>query len=105
MARRVKFMPYPQFDRRQLEIKPLSERVHDMTLDHLLKLDDPIPPVDDPALPRIAERIVHARQAGRPVILAHGRARYQARPVAPGDRFDGARFAHTHCHEWLGSDS
>src|SRR5919108_2646409 len=69
MARRVKFMPYPQFDRRQLEIKPLSERVHDMTLDHLLKLDDPISPLDEPALPKIAERIVHARQAGRPVIL------------------------------------
>jgi len=72
MARRVKIMPYPQFDRRQLEIKPLSERVHDMTLDHLLKLGDPVPPVDDPALPKIAERIVHARQAGRPVILLMG---------------------------------
>src|SRR5215212_1338797 len=65
-------MPYPQFDRRQLEIKPLSERVHDMTLDHLLKLGDPVPPVDDPALPKLAERIVHARQAGRPVILLMG---------------------------------
>ena len=65
-------MPYPQFDRRQLEIKPLGERVHDMTLDHLLKLDDPVPPVDDPALPEIAERIVHARRAGRPVILLMG---------------------------------
>ena len=68
----MKPMPYPQFDRRQLEIKPLSERVHDMTLDHLLKLDDPVPPVDDPALPRIAECIVQARQAGRPVILLMG---------------------------------
>jgi hypothetical protein len=72
MARRVKFMPYPQFDRRQLEIKPLSERVHDMTLDHVLKPGDPVPPVDDPALPEIAERIVQARQAGRPVILLMG---------------------------------
>ena len=43
MAYRVKFMPYPQFDRRQLKIKPLSERVHDMTHNHLLKLGDPIP--------------------------------------------------------------
>jgi hypothetical protein len=65
-------MPYPQFDRRQLEIKPLRERVHDMTLDHLLKPGDPVPPVGDPALPEIAERIVHARQAGRPVILLMG---------------------------------
>jgi hypothetical protein len=65
-------MPYPQFDRSQLEIKPLSERAHDMTLDYLLKLSDPVPPVDDPALPKIAERIVHARKAGRPVILLMG---------------------------------
>jgi hypothetical protein len=65
-------MPYPQFDRRQLEIKPLGERVHDMTLDHLLKLGEPIPLVDDPALPKVAERIVRARQAGRPVILLMG---------------------------------
>lgn len=70
----MKLMPYPQFDRRWLEIKPLGERVHDMTLDHLLKLGDPVPggTVDDPALPEIAERIVHARQAGRPVILLMG---------------------------------
>ena len=72
MARGVKFMPYPQFDRRQLDIQPLGERVHDMTLDHLLQLGDPVPPVDDPALPSIADRIVHARQAGRPVILLMG---------------------------------
>jgi hypothetical protein len=72
MARRVRSMPYPQFDRSQLEIKSLGERVHDMTLDHLLKLGDPVPFVDDPALPRIAERIVRARQAGRPVILLMG---------------------------------
>ena len=72
MDRRVNIMPYPQFDRRQLEIKPLSDRVHDMTLDHLLQLEDPVPPVDDPALPKIAERIVRARKAGRPVILLMG---------------------------------
>jgi hypothetical protein len=65
-------MPYPQFDRSQLEIKPLNERVHDMTLDYLLKLSDPVPTVDDPALPEIAERIVRARQSGRPVILLMG---------------------------------
>ncbi len=65
-------MPYPQFDRSQLKLKPLGERVHDMTIDSLLKLDDPMPPVDDPALPQIAERITRARAAGRPVILFMG---------------------------------
>ena len=65
-------MSYPQFDRTQLTIKPLAERAHDMTLDYLLKLDDPVPPVADPALPVVAERIVRARRAGRPVMLLMG---------------------------------
>ena len=65
-------MPYPQFDRSQLILKPLSERVHDMTLASLLKLDDNFPPVADPALPEIAARIVRARAAGRPVMLLMG---------------------------------
>ncbi len=65
-------MPYPQFDRAQLKIKPLGERVHDMTLDYLLKLDDPVPPLDDPALPEIADRIARAHRSERPVILLMG---------------------------------
>ena len=65
-------MPYPQFDRSQIKLRPLAERVHDMTLDHLLRLDDAFPTVDDPALPALAERITNARRAGRPVILFMG---------------------------------
>jgi hypothetical protein len=65
-------MPYPQFDRAQLKLKPLAERVHDMTLDDLLRLDEPMPAVDDPALTEIAERITRARSTGRPVILLMG---------------------------------
>ena len=65
-------MAYPQFDRSQLMLKPLAERVHDMTLDDVLRLDDPIPPMDDPALPEIAARIARARRGGRPVMLLMG---------------------------------
>jgi hypothetical protein len=65
-------MPYPQFDRSQLKLRPLAERVHDMSLDHILNPDDPPPAVAEPALPEIAERIVRARRAGRPVILFMG---------------------------------
>ena len=65
-------MPYPQFDRTQLKLKPLGERIHDMTLDYILSPDDPINPVADPSLPEIAARMVDARQAGRPVILLMG---------------------------------
>ncbi len=65
-------MPYPQFDRTRLHVKPLAERIHDMTLADLLPLDAPGEPCADPALPIIAERIVHARAAGAPVILLMG---------------------------------
>jgi hypothetical protein len=65
-------MPYPQFDRSRLQLKPLAERVHDMTLDDLLKPDEAAPPVAEPALPEIADRMVRARRAGRPVILLMG---------------------------------
>ena len=65
-------MPYPTFDRNRLQIKPLAERVHDMTLADVLPLDVAIPPFDDPQLPQIAERIARARRQQRPVILMMG---------------------------------
>src|SRR5713226_2077465 len=65
-------MPYPQFDRSQIRLKPLSERVNDMTLDYLLGPDDPVPPLAEPALPEIADRIARAHRSGRPVILLMG---------------------------------
>ena len=65
-------MPYPIFNRSRLRLKPLSERVHDMTLDDVLRLDDPIPPFDDPALAQVAERVAGAHQAGGQVILMMG---------------------------------
>ena len=65
-------MPYPIFDRRRLRLKPLAERVHDMTLDDVLRLDDPIPPFDDPALAQVAERVTRANRAAAQVILMMG---------------------------------
>ncbi|GAB4453716.1 MAG: hypothetical protein Kow00120_23620 [Anaerolineae bacterium] len=65
-------MPYPTFDRSKLHIKPLSARVHDLTLDHLLALDDPAPPFAHPALPVLGARIAAARQQGAAVILLMG---------------------------------
>src|SRR5437764_6997587 len=65
-------MPYPQFDRSQLKLKPLAERVHDMKLDYILDPNAPVPPVADPALPELAERIAAAHRNGRPVILLMG---------------------------------
>ncbi|HEY3228894.1 MAG TPA: hypothetical protein VGJ87_06710, partial [Roseiflexaceae bacterium] len=64
-------MPYPTFDRARLKLRPLAERRHDITLDHLLPLGA-TPPRDDPRLDVIAGRIAVARQSGRPVILMMG---------------------------------
>src|SRR5262252_4532490 len=65
-------MPYPQFDRGQLKLRPLAERVHDMSLSNLLTLDALGEPSADSALPQLAERIRRARAAGAPVILLMG---------------------------------
>jgi hypothetical protein len=65
-------MPYPTFDRSRLQLRPLAERHHDMTLDHVLSLDAPLAQHGDPQLDAISRRIDAARQAGRPVILMMG---------------------------------
>jgi len=65
-------MPYPTFDRSRLELKPLSERQHDMTLADVLALDAEVPAFDDPNLGVIARRVIRAHRAGRPVILMMG---------------------------------
>lgn len=65
-------MPYPTFDRSRLKLKPLAERVHDMTLADVLPLDAPGEPFEHPALPIIAQRMRAARQAGAPVIVLMG---------------------------------
>lgn len=64
-------MPYPRFDRSRLALRPLDERVHDFHLDELLPLDGPAD-FAHPALPAVAEAVLAARAAGRPVILMMG---------------------------------
>jgi hypothetical protein len=65
-------MPYPVFDRSRLKLKPLAERVHDMSLADVLPLDAEVPPFDHPDLATVARRAAQARQNGRPVILMMG---------------------------------
>ena len=64
-------MPYPLFDRSRLRIKPLAERVHDLTLDAILPLDDAAP-FEHPALPVLGERLVAARRSGAARMLVMG---------------------------------
>ena len=62
----------PQFDRSRLKLKPLAERVHDMTLAEMLPLDAAGEPFEHPSLPIIAQRILQARRNGAPVIVLMG---------------------------------
>lgn len=65
-------MSYPIFDRSQLHLRPLDERVHDMTLDDVLALDATLEHSDQPGLPVLADRIRTARANGKPVIILMG---------------------------------
>ncbi len=65
-------MPYPTFDRSRLKLKPLAERVHDLTRDVILDLDGPIPDFDHPHLDFLAEKIIAARENGATVMLMIG---------------------------------
>jgi hypothetical protein len=60
------------FDRSRLTLKPLAERLHDMTLADVLPLDAAGEPFEHFALPIIAERMIRARQQGAPVIVLMG---------------------------------
>lgn len=64
-------MPFPQFDRTKLIVKPLAERAHDLTLDVLLPLDAPVT-FTHPSIPLIAQRLVAAKAAGAARILMMG---------------------------------
>jgi len=65
-------MPFPIFDRTQLKLKPLTERVHDMGLPQLMNLADPTPPFDHPDLDTLAQHIVSAHRRDGQVILMMG---------------------------------
>src|SRR6516165_6040507 len=65
-------MPFPQFDRSRLRVRPLAERQHDLDLSSLLPLDAPPPALDHPALPALGRRLVAARRAGAARVLVMG---------------------------------
>ncbi len=65
-------MPFEQFDRRQLRLRPLAERAHDVDRSVLVYADSPHEPFEHPALPVLAERIVAAAGASRAVVFCCG---------------------------------
>jgi hypothetical protein len=67
------FMPFPQFDRSQLKILPLGERVHDLRREVIFNQSTGSSlPFEHPAIPVLAERIAAANRNGRAVIWLCG---------------------------------
>ena len=75
-------MPYRTIDLTRVRTYPLPRRHNLVALDNLVTPDRPAPPISDPDLIEVAQRIVAARQAGRPVIWMIG-AHVVKRGLAP----------------------
>jgi|UniRef100_A0A7C4LLU1 hypothetical protein len=66
-------MPFPQFDRSQLRILPLMQRVHDLHRDSIrIDPQGPRVPFEHPALPILADDIVRAMRNDRTVLFICG---------------------------------
>jgi hypothetical protein len=60
------------FDRKKLILKPLSERVSDLDISHMLEIDGRIPEFKHRALPLLADRISGALKSGASIIMFMG---------------------------------
>lgn len=65
-------MPYPQFDRLKLDIKALDERIHDVSIDTFIGLNDGLEPFSDPALRPLAKAVLAAQKRQAAVMLMYG---------------------------------
>lgn len=65
-------MPFEQFDRNRLAIRPLAERASDLQIGNWMSLEDDAPPFENPDLPILAQRIVEAKERGSSVLMLMG---------------------------------
>jgi len=65
-------MPFPQFDPRNLRMRPLAERTHDMERSSFVYPGSPREPFAHPSLAPIAERIIKAKELGSAIVIACG---------------------------------
>lgn len=65
-------MAFPRFDRRRLQLRPLSEREHDLDLTCLLRPEERPRDFAHPSIPVLARRIVAARRRNAAVIFFCG---------------------------------
>lgn len=69
---------YEAFDRSRLRVLPLNERIHDLSLNRWMALDDPAPAFDHSDLATVANRLQAARQRGSARILMMGAHLFRA---------------------------
>jgi hypothetical protein len=65
-------MPFEKFDRSKLNIKPLSSRVSDLSIECLIAVDEAPMEYANPKIDVIADRILKARGHGAAVIMMYG---------------------------------
>jgi len=65
-------MPFPAFDRSRLRLQPLNQRKHDLDLSVILSLNAPLTKFTHPALPKLGQCLVEARQRGAARIMLMG---------------------------------
>ncbi len=65
-------MPFKQFDRSRLKLKPLAQREHDLDLGVMMQPGGSLPEFRHPTIGILAERIITARRKGASVILMMG---------------------------------
>lgn len=65
-------MPFELFDRTKLNLKPLSERIHDMHREEMLDPHGELPAFEHPTINLLADKIASSRERGATVLLMMG---------------------------------
>ena len=65
-------MPFEKFDRSLLSIKPLQERIHDIHIDSIKNIDEPVPHLDHPHLDAVAQAIINAKKKKATILMMYG---------------------------------
>ena len=65
-------MPFEQFDRSQLRLKPLAQRNHDLDLSVMKNPETVQDTLNHPTIDLLADRIIAAREKGATVLMAMG---------------------------------
>ena len=65
-------MPFEQFDRSKLDLKPLCDREHDLNISVMVNPDEVGKTIEHPTINLLSERIIAARENGATVLMVMG---------------------------------